>query len=173
MQLDWFLPSRTPLWGGRHKRLPVTDANLQQKKLEVNNPNGHLIDVANNTDWTRTKRLYLQYSMYSECTLTVFLFKVEHPSEEEDTRAWQSPMHTFNRRNTKSTTQRDISSMLQTTQIELKQKYCIFHILGIQNTPWLFSAKSNTSQRRKTHAPDSHQCTPSTEEIRSQQPKGK
>ena len=38
MHLDWFLTSRTPLWGGIHRRLPVTDAHLQQKKYEVNNP---------------------------------------------------------------------------------------------------------------------------------------
>ena len=57
--------------------------------------------------------------------------QVEHPSEEEDTSACQSPLQTFNRRNTKSTTQRDILSMLQTTQTELEKKDCIFHILGI------------------------------------------
>ena len=28
---------RTPLWGGRHTRLTVTDAHLQQNKYEVNN----------------------------------------------------------------------------------------------------------------------------------------
>ena len=99
--------------------------------------------------------------------------QVEHPSEEEDTSTYQSPMQTLNRRNKKSTTQRDISSMSQTTQIELEQKYCIFHILGIQNAPWLVSAMSNTPLRRKTQAPASHRCKTSTEEIRSQQPKGK
>ena len=59
--------------------------------------------------------------------------EVEHPSEEEDTVACQSLMHTFNRINTKSTNQRYISSVSQTTHIELEQKDCIFHILGIQN----------------------------------------
>ena len=36
--LIWFMRSRTPLWGGRHRRLPVTDAHLQHKKYEFNNP---------------------------------------------------------------------------------------------------------------------------------------
>ena len=63
--------------------------------------------------------------------------------------------------------------MSLTTQIELEQKDCILHILSIQNEPYLFSAKSITPLMGKTQAPDSHRCTPSTEEIRSQQPKGK
>ena len=79
-------------------------------------------------------KLYLPYSRYSDCTFTGFC-QVEHPSEEEETSAYQSPMHIFNRRNKKSTTQRDISSISQTKQIELEQKYCIFHILGIQSAP--------------------------------------
>ena len=171
MQLDWFLPSQTPLWGGRKRRLPVTDAYLQQNKYEVNNPKGHLVDVANCTYQTLTKGLYLPQSSYSECTLTDF-YQVEHPSEEEDTSACQSPLQTFNIRNTKSTTQRDISLMSQTTQIELEQKDCFFHNLGIHNATRLSSAKSNTPLRRKTQAPVSHLCKPSTVEIRSQQPKG-
>ena len=61
--------------------------------------------------------------------------------------------------------------MSQNTHIKLEQKDCIFHILGIQNAPWMVSAKSNTHLRRKTQAPASHQWKPSTEEIRGQQPK--
>ena len=38
IHLNCFLQSRTPLWGGRHTRLTVTDAHLQEKKYEVNNP---------------------------------------------------------------------------------------------------------------------------------------
>ena len=38
MHLNCFLQSQTPLRGGRHTRLTVTDAHLQQKKYEVNNP---------------------------------------------------------------------------------------------------------------------------------------
>ena len=38
MHLNCFLQSQTPLWGGRHTRLTVTNAHLQQKKYEVNNP---------------------------------------------------------------------------------------------------------------------------------------
>ena len=38
MHLNCFLRSQTPLWGGIHTRLTVTDAHLQQKKYEVNNP---------------------------------------------------------------------------------------------------------------------------------------
>ena len=64
MHLNCFLQSRIPLWGGRHRRLPVTNAHLQQKKYKVKNPKGHLVDVVNHTDRNRTKRLYLPYSMY-------------------------------------------------------------------------------------------------------------
>ena len=63
--------------------------------------------------------------------------------------------------------------MSPSTQIELEPKGCIFHNLGIQNANRLSSAKSNTPLRRKTQAPVSQLCKPSTEEIRSQQPKGK
>ena len=38
MHIDLFLPSQTPLCGGRHTRLTVTDAHLQQNKYKVNNP---------------------------------------------------------------------------------------------------------------------------------------
>ena len=38
IHLNCFLQSQTPLWGGRHTRLTVTDAHLQQKKYEVSNP---------------------------------------------------------------------------------------------------------------------------------------
>ena len=38
MHLNCFLQSRTALWGERHTRLTVTNAHLQQKKYEVNNP---------------------------------------------------------------------------------------------------------------------------------------
>ena len=38
MHLNCFLWSQTHPWGGRLTRLTVTDAHLQQKKYEVNNP---------------------------------------------------------------------------------------------------------------------------------------
>ena len=79
--------------------------------------------------------------------------QVEHPSEEEDTSACQSPLQTFNRRNTKSTTQSDISLMSQTTQIELEQKDCIFHNLGIQNANRLVSTQPNSALGRKKWRP--------------------
>ena len=59
----------------------------------------------------------------------------------------------------------DVSSMSQTTQIELEQNYYIFHNLAIQNADRLSSTKLKTPLRRKTQAPVSHLCKPSTEEI--------
>ena len=90
--LDCFLPSRTPLWVGRHKHLTVTDCRC--------------------------------YSILPLEATTVVLF----------------PSH--------------LSTILATPWIQLRSLNAIIKVNKIP--PWLFSEKSNTPQRRKTPAPDSH-----------------
>ena len=62
--------------------------------------------------------------------------------------------------------------MSQTTQIELEPKGCIFHNLCIHNSNLSEFCQVEHPLRRNTQAPASQICKPSTEEIRSQQPKG-
>ena len=90
--LDCFLPSRTPLWGGRHKRLTVTD--------------GHCYSI-----------------LPLEATAVILL-----------------PSH--------------LSTISATLHIQIQSLNAIIKVNNIP--PWLFSVKSNTPLRRKTHAPDSH-----------------
>ena len=95
-------------------------------------------------------------------TLSVFC-QVKYPSEEEDTRAWQSPMVTVTlimplEMTTVILLPSHLSNISATTWIQLQSLNAIIKVNKI--TPWLFSAKSNTPQKRKTHAPDSHQWSP-------------
>ena len=63
--------------------------------------------------------------------------------------------------------------ILQTTQIKLKPKYCIFLVksLYIQFTHQLLSTVSRPNNVRYTSAPNSHKCKPSKDEIPSQRSK--
>ena len=94
--LDCFLPIQTPLWGGRHKRLTVTDGRC--------------------------------YSILPLEATTVILLRSH------------------------------LSTILATSRIQIQSLNAIIKVNKIPH--WLFSAKYNTSLRRKTHAPDSHRWSP-------------